>query len=325
MQKEKVILDVDTGSDDAVAIMMAALHEKIDLVACCCVWGNLNVDLTTQNTLELLDKLGHNAPVYRGCGTPMVKHLTGDREGKRRFGPIVVDGKELRIHYEHLEGLEPTERKAEDLDAVSFYVKYLRAAEEPVTIVAVGPLTNLGFAFSIAPDIAEKIKSIIVMGGSQDVANAAPGGEANIWHDPEAAEMVFNCGANVLIVPLDATHAAGITIEDCGVLDSLGTFPAKFAATMARQRIEFENAAIRPDRNMTPIHDALAVCALINPAVLRNVKRVNCHVSIGGFGEGHTVIDYRCIPDESNVAFAYSADKDKFFKLLCDTFGKGEE
>ena len=141
MAKRKVILDVDTGSDDAVALCAAALSPDIELVAACSVWGNRPIENTTDNTLRLFDALGIDVPVYRGCDTAMTKFLCKDYvefDSQRLRPKSIRDGKEIRMHGAHLP-LAPTNRKPEDIPAVCFYVDYLRKSKEKVTLIPVGP------------------------------------------------------------------------------------------------------------------------------------------------------------------------------------------
>ena len=319
---KKVILDVDTGSDDAVAIMEAVRCPALDVVGICTVWGNLDVKYTTENTLRLLDALGRkDIPVYKGVDTAMVKYLDQTRPPKQdKLSVVDENGKELRGHYQELEGLKPTDKKPEKMDAVTFYITYLRAATEKITLIPVGPLTNLGHALSIAPDIVDKIEEIMIMGGGDSIANISECAEANIWHDPEAAEIVAQCGAPVLWIPLDATHSAPLGYEESAKLRECNTFASNYAALMIEQRTDFGRAA--HGSNNTALHDALAVAAVIDRSVLTNVLKCNVHIGLRGYGEGETIIDRRCIPDEANCEFALTADKDKFLAMLCEYLGK---
>jgi inosine-uridine nucleoside N-ribohydrolase len=323
----KVILDVDTGSDDAVAIMAAALSPDIELLACCTVWGNLPVVNTTENTLRLLEKLGKNVPVYKGVNTAMVKYLAQNRIPEPVYKPVYNSvGREIKPHHDFLEELPPATRKCENMDAPSFYVDFLRKAKEPVTLVPVGPMTNLGFALTIDPTIVKNIEQIVIMGGGDLIANRSMCGESNIWHDPEAAHKVLNCGVKkITMVPLDATHAAYTNLEDCKKLRAIGTFAAKYAATLAEQRIEAE-AVLSPDTDRTAVHDVLALCSVIEPAVLKDVEYCRCDVGLSDFGEGATFIDHRAKTSENaNVYFAHSADREKLFSMLCKIFSRGEK
>lgn len=321
VKARKVILDVDTGSDDAVAIMAAIKSSKLDVQAICNVWGNLSVDKTTYNTLCLCEELEVDVPVYKGCGRPMVKDRTPYRDLGNSYEPVYKDGKELKIHYDKLEGLPDTERKAEEAHAVRFYYDYLTNATEPVNIVAVGPLTNLGFLFRIAPHLAKRVDKLVIMGGGIHVTNASIAGEANIWHDPEAFQIILETGIHPLVVPLDATHSAPLNLGDCGKLESLGTFAGDFTARLVRQRIEYESTIFGPDRMWSPIHDALAVCALIEPEILTEVHELACTVGLSGSADGEILVDRRSVHNKKiNASVAMSADKEKFMSMLTALF-----
>lgn len=316
----KVILDVDTGSDDAIAIMCAIKSKNIQLEAICTVWGNLTVDKTTLNTLGVCEALNADIPVYSGCNRPMVKDRSKYRDLEDAYEPLIVDGKELKIHYDRLEGIPESKRKAESRHAVRFYYDYLTAATEPVTLIAVGPLTNLGFLFRLAPHLASKVEQLIIMGGGVDITNCSRAGEANIWHDPEAFQIILDTGIHPLLVPLDATHAAGLNLDDCEKLEGLNTFAARFTARLARQRIEYESARFGEDHNWSAIHDALAVCASIDETVLENVEEVACRAGLSGSADGEVLIDRREVPEKANASIALSANKEKFLAMLCQLF-----
>ncbi len=318
----KVILDVDTGSDDAVAIMAAALSPDIELVAICTTWGNQAIEDTTDNTLRLADAMGLDVPVYRGCDTAMVKYLTNDYVENRPHVPVMHRRQAGYQHAKHLDLSEATTRP-QSLPAACFYVDYLRRTDEKITLIPVGPLTNLGLALRIAPDIAEHIEQIVVMGGGSKITNCNPWSESNIWHDPEAAQIVAECGAKVVWVPLDATHRACITMDDCRRFREIGTFSANFAAEQCEQRIIVHNAQQPLDvPDAAAVHDALCVAYVIDPTVLTDLR--HCHVEIGlaGYGEGQTIVDQRAYPLKKNGYFAYDADRFKFVDILCDCFAR---
>ena len=321
----KVILDVDTGSDDAVAIMAAALSPDIDLVAVCTVWGNRPIENTTDNTLRLISALGVDVPVYKGCDTAMVKYLTTDYVENRERPVVMYQGKAFTMHAEHLDLPEP-KIAPQSVPAACFYVDYLRNAKEKVTLIPVGPLTNLGLALRIAPDIVENIEQIVVMGGGSKITNCNPWSESNIWHDPEAAQIVAECGAKVVWVPLDATHKACITMDDCKRFREIGTFSANFAAGQCEQRIIVHNAQQPLDiPDAAAVHDALCVAYVIDPTVITDLR--HCHIEIGlsGYGEGQTIVDQRAYPLKKNGYFAYDADRFKFVDILCDCFKRDKK
>ncbi len=318
---KKVILDVDTGSDDAIAICAAILSPDLDVEGICTVWGNLEVPLTTANTLRVLHALGSNVPVYKGCPNAMVKYLAGDRIDAPPPN-IIIDGKEFRMHTKKLD-LPDSPRKEESKNAVAYYIETLRAAAQPITIIPVGPLTNLGVALSIAPDIISGIEEIVIMGGADRQGNVTLCAEANVWHDPEAAQIILNSGAKVRFVPLDATHAACLTADDCKKLRALGTFAGSFSASLLEQRILIHTHSQPLDiPDAAAVHDALAVCAVIDPSVLEDVQEVNVSIGLRDFGEGRTVIDRRLNPETPNCKFAFNGNRLRFAQLLLDIFSR---
>ena len=345
-EKRKIIMDVDTGSDDAVALVMAMLHEEFDLLGICSVNGNIEVKLTTDNslrTVECCDKQDE-VKVYKGCDMPLVSALTPwspQSTGIRSWGMINQPPRknprregmrsgDKEIHHEHLPLPEPTIHE-DAKSAVQFYLETLLAAEDgEITLVPVGPLTNLAVAMRADPRIIPKIREIVIMGGGHLMNNTSPASEFNIWVDPEAAEIVMQSGCKITWVPLDATHAAYITAEEAKEIRKLGTKPATLVADLIEQRIvgyAQDDAEMR-DLKSAPIHDALAVCAVLHPEVLKDVLHCNVHVDIGGsYAYGQTIVDrrIRVIEEEKNCYFALNADRDMFYEWMYDTLKKDKE
>ena len=323
---KKLIMDVDTGTDDAVALMLAILHEDVELVAACTVGGgNLPVENTTENTLRVLQAFGCDAPVYPGCHGAMVKYIAPDRIMPPPWNPVDADGNPLPMHVPYLD-LPASTRPAEEMHAAYFYIDYLRKATEPVTIVATGPMTNLGVAIAMDPDVFKRnVEQIVVMGGAHGFSNVTPAAEANVWNDPEAAQLVAHCGAKVTFVPLDATHRAVITGDDCKRMRELGTLAGRFAADTIEYRIKVTDVDDPLEiPNCTPVHDALAVAYVIDPTVLTDVRHVSLNVGLRDFAEGRTVIDGRYHSNEKNCWYAFNGDRFKFADMLCHAFAKGK-
>ena len=172
--KIKIILDVDTGTDDAVAIMMAYLEEKIDLLAVCTVVGNKPLENTTENTLRVKDLLKADFPVYKGCGEAMVCNLNPNRHaGFKGVRTKVGDMKEdVSMHTEYLD-IPASTSKVEKEHAVFYYIDTLMKSDGDIVLVPVGPLTNLAMAMRIQPEICGKIKEIVMMGGGCRRTNRA--------------------------------------------------------------------------------------------------------------------------------------------------------
>ncbi len=316
----KVLLDVDTGTDDATAIITAALSPDIQLEAICTVWGNREVDITTRHTLMVTELVGKKVPVYKGCSGPMVRDLLPQWKQEYEFPKTGIDENGQEFGYHDDFHLPEPKVKAEDQHAVSFYVDYLRHVKEPVTLVAVGPLTNLGHALKLDPSITKNIEEIVVMGGGIAEYNITTCSEANIWHDPEAAQIVTRCGAKVVYVPLDATHRAALPKEYIAKCEDLHTPVGDFFAEMLRERIKVYNA-LQPlwRKDIAPIHDALCVAYLIDPKVLVDLRHVHLDVSMDtGASQGMFLIDTRHFHAPENCYIAYSGDEKRFGKVIMD-------
>lgn len=321
--KKKVILDVDTGSDDAIAIIFAALHPKIDLLGICTVNGNRNINITTENTLRVVDLLKSDIPVYRGCYIPMVVSLA---EGRRKHVPFVgPERPEDDVHGDYLP-LPTAISKAKEDHAVNWIIKTLHESDKPLILCCVGPLTNLAMALRLAPDIVSKIDEIVIMGGGYEINNVTSGAEFNFWIDPEAAKIVADCGAPMRIVPLDATHDAYITLDEANSLIAMNSDTARFCGNLARKRIQgYSTFQPLPVAESAPIHDALAVAAIVDPTVLTNVHNVNMDVICApGATDGMSLFDFghRNCDRRNNCEVALSADRERFINLLIETISK---
>ena len=317
----KVILDVDTGSDDACAIMLAYLHKDIDLIAVCSVKGNQPLKYTNENTLRIRELLGADFPIYKGCATGLVSELVTPKVPRAK-NVDAYDEKGNKIHiHTALFDLPEARRREEDIPAPIFYVEYLRSAREPVTIAAVGPLTNLAVALLIDPDIVKNIEEIVIMGGGHHITNVTNAAEFNIYDDPEAAQRVLHCGAKITMVPLDATHTAYIGKDTSQRLREINTPASLFAANLIDIRILVHNQCQPLDVPDTcALHDPLCIAYLIDPDVLQDVFFTNVEVSTFGMTVGQTVVDNRAIQENRNVNFAYRGDPEKFAKIFLEAF-----
>ncbi|HGV2951681.1 TPA: ribosylpyrimidine nucleosidase, partial [Escherichia coli] len=193
MEKRKIILDCDPGHDDAIAMMMAAKHPAIDLLGITIVAGNQTLDKTLINGLNVCQKLEINVPVYAGMPQPIMRKQ------------IVADN----IHGETgLDGpvFEPLTCQAESTHAVKYIIDTLMASDGDITLVPVGPLSNIAVAMRMQPAILPKIREIVLMGGAYGTGNFTPSAEFNIFADPEAARVVFTSGVPLVMMGLDLTN-----------------------------------------------------------------------------------------------------------------------
>ena len=317
MEKKKVILDVDTGTDDAIAIMTAVMSETLEVLGVCAVNGNRGIDFTTENTLRVVEYLGKDIPVFRGCSLPMVVSLTeGRREDIPYKGP---KDPQDNVHVDYID-LPPATIQEQPVSAVRWLVDTLMASEGDITLIPVGPLTNIAMALRIEPRIAQKIKRIVIMGGGCREVNITPTAEFNFWIDPEAAKIVFDCGCDILVVPLDATHAAAVSIRTAEALERKGTKPATLTARIIRQRQNaYKHWQPMADIDSVPVHDALAVCAVLDESILEPVVETYADVDIGkGAADGMSIfdLDNRYKDRKKNVKVALGADPERFADML---------
>ncbi|SHE91344.1 purine nucleosidase [Kaistia soli DSM 19436] len=311
-KRHKLILDVDTGTDDAVAIMLAALHPTLELVACTTVNGNRTIEQTTDNTLRVLDHIGRgDIPVHAGLSRPIA----------RLDFPIPRAERDPGVHFVEMP-LAPARSRAKATDAVEFLIETYRAATEPITLVPVGPLSNIASALALFPKLVDFVPEVVIMGGGHAVSNVTPSAEFNIWADPEAAALVFAAGfRNLTLVPLDATHKAVISLDQCRVLRESGKPAAIAAATFVEKRIEgYRSYQTLDDQDAAPIHDALCVHHLVERNV---IETFDYHVAVettGALTVGRTVIDTNFRSRQpANAKVAMNADTERFGRFVVDT------
>ncbi len=312
----RLILDCDTGTDDAVAIMAAAGHPGLDLIAVTTVNGNVPLLNTTENSLRVLDHIGSTVPVYAGAPRPLMRP---DFPIPRK----VLNGDNPEFQVMYLDLPEAT-TKPQDKNAVQFLIdSYLDPANAETVLVAVGPLTNLALALAAEPTLASRIPRLVIMGGARGWGNVSAVAEFNIWVDPEAAEAVLSSGImDILIVPLDATHDAQLSLEDCDRFDAIGTPAALASSALIRHRIVHYPDAPGAVKLTAPVHDALCIAALIHPEVLQEVGEYTAHVETAGVHTlGELVLDSRGWRTEpSNVRVALRANAQLFAQFLADAF-----
>lgn len=306
MTRTRVILDCDTGTDDAVAVLLAALHPDLDLLGVTTVWGNHDVRHTTDNTLRVLDLVGRgDVGVHPGRNGPVRPRITALPSGREDLVPTI--------------GL-PAPTSVPGAPAVEWLVETLRAATEPVALVPTGPLSNLAAAVAADPRIVGAVGRLVVLGGTHRQAGVTPYAERNVWCDPEAAHDVLAAGfRDVLLVTMDATFSAPLTAADVARLRALGTVAATTAADLVEQRIEW----YRRDDAMAalggaPLHDPLAVAALVAPDLL-TVLRASVDVERADEAT-YGATRFRAETDERQGAVGVSvrADHDGYVDLLCE-------
>ena len=302
MEKIKLILDCDPGHDDAVAILLAGKNPAIDLLGITVVAGNQTLEKTVRNALNVTQWLGIDVPVYGGCGRPMVREkvIAGDIHGESGLdGPV----------------FPPLTKRSEALHAVDFMIRTLMASDGDITVVTTGPMTNLAMALRMEPRIADKIRRIVLMGGSYQNGNVTPAAEFNIFADAEAAHVCFTCGRPITMVGLDVTRKALCYPEIVARMDKVGNRASQlFCDLMAHfcrtQKEIFGWAG-------GPLHDPITVAWLIDPTVL-TLKPMNTCIELRSESSyGRTNCDYfgyLQLPATADVAV--DIDVDKFWDIV---------
>ena len=302
MEKTKIILDCDPGHDDAVAIILAGKNPAIELLGITVVSGNQTLDKTVRNALNITQCLGINVPVYGGCSEPMVREkvVAGDIHGESGLdGPV----------------FPPLERKAESEHAVSFMIRTLMESDGDITVVTTGPMTNLAMAMRMEPKIVEKIKQIVLMGGSYTNGNVSPAAEFNIMADAEAAYVCFNSKRPITMVGLDVTRKALCYPEIVERMDKIGNCASKLFVDLMGHFCKSQKEVFGWDG--APLHDPVTIAYLIDPSVLK-VKPMNVQVDIRStqsYGRTNCdIFDYLNLPHTADVAM--DIDVERFWDII---------
>ncbi|WP_334074335.1 MULTISPECIES: nucleoside hydrolase [Paenibacillus] len=274
---KKIILDVDTGVDDAIAIAYAAHSPELDLIGLTTCFGNITAPEATRNTLAVVESLGKSIPVIEGAKETL-------RRGEKKKYSRHVHGEDGLGNA--LKG-EPAGR-AQQGHAADFIIEQVKRYPHQVTIISVGPLTNLALALKKEPVLVSLIPEVIVMGGAVTVpGNVTPYGEANIVADPEAAAVVFGSGLPLTLVGLDVTMQ---TLLPRTLLDdwrASGRRDALFLAEMTEFYMEFYESCY-PGIGGCGLHDPLAVGVAVDPSLVK-IEPMRVTVVTEGEETGRTV------------------------------------
>lgn len=299
-----VLFDCDPGIDDTIALVMAHASPAIEIEAVTTTYGNVGLDRTTDNALRVLDWLGSSAPVYRGVPGSL---LTAAVDAASYHG---VTGLEAP-------GIAASTRKPESTDAVTFLIGHLRSVDEPRTIVATGPLTNLAIAIRLAPDIVSRVERIVFMGGSTDFGNDSPAAEFNMMSDPHAAQIVLDAGIPAVMFGLNATHRVLAGPDRIAALRGVGgpigheiAGMLEHFAGVYRERYGFAGPAL---------HDPCTIAWLLRPELFATERmRVDVDTT-PGLSYGRSVHDRWHVGDKpANCDVALDVDDSGFFGLLID-------
>lgn len=310
MAAELIIIDCDPGQDDAVALLLAlASPDDIEVLAVTAVSGNVPLELTEANARRIVELAGRSdVPVHAGCDRPLLRPAV---TAEHVHGQTGIDGA----------GLPEATTELASGHAVEAIIDRLRSRPSgSVTLCPIGPLTNIAIALRLAPDIAERIGRIVLMGGAAGPGNVTPSAEFNIYVDPHAANIVFRSGVPIVMLGLDVTHQALVTADRLAAIASIETPVSRSVVGM----LEFYGAPSRrgPDAG-APLHDPCAIAYLLDPGLFAGRE---CHVAVeieGAHTLGRTVVDGSGRTQAPpNATVIDEIDADAFFALLTERLAR---
>jgi uridine nucleosidase len=277
---ESILIDTDPGIDDAMAILFALKSPELEVLALTSVYGNHYVNVTTRNALRLLELAGReDIPVARGASAPLTREYAGP--------PTIVHGED---------GLgdagvtaEP-ESEAAHARAAQFIVESVMSRPGEITLVPLGPLTNIAMALRLEPRLVKATRRVVLMGGAAFTpGNVSPVAEANIHNDPEAAAIVLRAGWQVVMVGLDVTTQV---VMDRSYLAELAATHAPYAEIIARIVPHYQAFHMREYQTDGSIHthDPSAIAFLVQPDLFKTIKR-RVRVETQGYGTGQVIVD----------------------------------
>ncbi|MFJ4691009.1 nucleoside hydrolase [Streptomyces sp. NPDC088766] len=281
-----VIIDCDTGVDDALALLFAVRHPGLDVRAITCVAGNTDVDGVVRNTLTVLEQAGAgDIPVARGAERPLIEPVRTARHvhGADGMGDL---------------GLPAPTRRPVDVDAVTLLRREILASPRPVTLVPTAPLTNIALLLRTHPEVVGNIERIVFMGGAVAAGNATAVAEFNVWHDPEAAAILLTAGVPITMYGLDVFKRVLVPAADVQRLRASSEPRLRMAGELLAHR---DPAASGDPTPTGGLGDAGAVCAVVDPGGL-TTEPLPVEVSLApGPTRGQTVVDRRPHHGESEI------------------------
>lgn len=309
-----VIIDCDTGVDDALALLFAVRHPGLDVRAITCVAGNTDIDGVVRNTLTVLEQAGAaDIPVARGAERPLVEPARSAKHvhGQDGMGDL---------------GLPAPTRRPVDVDAVTLLRREILASPRPVTLIPTAPLTNIALLLRTHPEVVRNIERIVFMGGAVATGNATPVAEFNVWHDPEAAAILLTAGVPITMYGLDVFERVLVPAADVQRLRT----SSEPRLRMAGELLAHRDPATSGDPTPTGgLGDAGAVCAVVDPGGL-TTESLPVEVSLApGATRGQTIVDRRPRPGEAEihdgerelalVDVGLDVDVDRYVKLWLTT------
>jgi purine nucleosidase len=308
----KIIFDTDPGQDDMAAILLAlASPQELDVLGIVAVAGNVPLSHTSRNALRICELAGRSeVPVFAGSDRPMGRKLVTAEHVHGKTGLDGPDLPEPKITLQAKSGID-------------YLVDTLRAsAKGEITMVTLGPLTDVALALTRAPEIAGKIREIVMMAGAYfEGGNITPTAEFNVYVDPQAADIVLKSGVPVVMMPLDVTHRVLVTPPRMERLFALGNRSGKALAEALSFSRSFDIEKYGWDG--APLHDPTTIAYLLKPALFQG-REINVEIETQSeLTMGMTVADYwRVTQRPRNAHYLRDVDADGFFALLTERIGR---
>lgn len=332
MSKIPVIVDCDPGHDDMMALVIACCSPELDVKLVTTVAGNKPLELVTRNALNVMHYIGaDHIPLAEGCDRPIVRpkdHVIPKLAEFRRHTDSIENGAHGASGLDGFTFPENNPKKPIGIRAVEAMANVLRESEQKVTIIPLGPLTNVALLLRCYPHLISKIEKISLMGGSSEFVFTRPFMEFNTFVDPEATKIVFESGVPIIMYGYDVTYTV---LYDQSVIDRIASHDNQTSYMVSQLLKAFmyrHNGAFKwlGLTDTCPSHDACAVAGVVDPSLITQSRYLHVDIETGGdFLNGATVCDYANTTHlKPNVQVVYRMDNERFFDLMerCSAGGK---
>lgn len=332
MKRIPVIVDCDPGHDDMMALVIACCSPQLDVKLVSTVAGNKPLELVTRNALNVMHYIGADEiPLAEGCDRPICRpkdHIQAKLAEFRRHTGSIENGAHGISGLDGFSFPEENPKKPIEIRAVEAMAKVLRESREKVTIIPLGPLTNVAMLIRCYPDLLKRIDKISLMGGTSQFVFTRQYMEFNTFVDPEATKIVFNSGVPIIMFGYDVTYSV---LYDQSIIDRIaahGNQTSHMVSELLKAFMHRHNSAFQwlGLTDTCPIHDACAVAGVVDPTLITGSKMLHVDVEIGGnYLNGATVVDYaQSTGLPANVQVVYQMDNARFFEMMehCAARGK---
>ena len=302
LKRRPIIIDTDPGIDDAVAIAAAVFCESLDVKLISTVSGNVSIEHTTKNAQKLVEFFEKDIVVAKGASKPLIKEL---EDASHIHGETGMAGYEFP---------EPT-KKLHEKNSIEAMREVILNSQEKITIVPIGPLTNIALLLKTYPEVKENIEEIVLMGGSSGRGNHTPAAEYNIYADPEAAKIVFAQDVKIVVCPLDVTSIATLDLETINKLRDMNKVGEMFYSLFNHYR----GGSVA--KGGLKMHDLTTIAYLDKPELFEKVETFVDIETASGYTEGFMIVDFRGVYNKkANATFCTEINVEEFRNWMLDIF-----